>query len=226
MNEDQFDDIFESAPQMPASLAEKIRAQIQQDTQPVRALPGTAILASSFFAIAAIIAIVLAAILKFSGLHVLPSEAAASMLGALSLTAAWGAVTVARSMRPASGVLQTWLISAVAFVAYELLVYQFFAHSSTQPFVATGIKCLRLGVICGAVVALPAWLLLRIGFVTHRVQAGAAIGLIGGLSGNILLTLHCPLLEAPHALVWHAGALVVCVALGALAGRFSPSNYQ
>jgi hypothetical protein len=220
LKDDRIDRIFEQAPKdMPATLAEKIRARIQSDTQPVKPLPGGVLYALLFTAIFGLAGTLFAAILGFAGLHALSWQEAIAFLIALAALAFGGSAMVARSMRPASGSLHSWILASVALVAYELLVLTFFRDYSMASFIHRGVVCLLLGVLCGTFAALPAWFVVRSGFVVEPGRAGAIIGLIGGLAGLLALTLHCPFITTPHAGVWHAAVIPVCVAVGAIAGR-------
>lgn len=68
--------------------------------------------------------------------------------------------------------------------------------------------------------ALFVWLVVRRGFVLDSAAAGAAAGAVAGLAGVLMLELHCPLLEAPHAMVWHVAVIPLCALAGAATGRF------
>jgi hypothetical protein len=122
-------------------------------------------------------------------------------------------------MRPAAGRLLSLPLSVLALIGYEAMVFGFFRDYSAEAFVHQGMACLGLGVLCGVVVGVPIWVVVRQGFVVEPVRAGAAIGLVSGLSGIGFLTMHCPVLTVPHAGVWHALVVVVCAGGGAILGR-------
>ena len=220
MNDEQIDSVFESAPDLPPALANKIRAQIQRDTHLAKPMLSSSVYTLIFALGFAAVSILFAAAVQFKGLHILSTAAATQLLLALVIVALFGANTVARSMRPAGGRLRTWIIAGLAFVLYEALVIRLFSGYATDGFVHNGLLCLSFGLLCGATVATPIWIAVhRRGFVVEPVLSGAAIGLVGGLAGLTMLTLHCPILTVPHTGIWHAAVIVVCVATGAIAGR-------
>ena len=220
MNDEQLDGLLKSGSPVPPAIAEKIRAQIQRDTQPVRPMLSGAAYTLFFCVTLAVISIVFAALLSFGGLHALSAGAAAQLLFILMLLAIFAAGTVAKSMRPASGQLRTWLFGSLAFALYESFMVRLLSSYDMDGFVHHGIACLALGVLCGVIVAAPIWIIAnRYGFVVEPVLSGGAIGLVGGLAGLVMLTLHCPLLTVPHTGVWHAAVIVICVAAGTILGR-------
>lgn len=224
MNDEQIDGLLSGPSEMPEALAAKIRAQIQRDTQPVQPLKSALFYAVIFSAVFAAVSGAFAAILRLKGLHALSSTAAAELLLLLALSALGAAYTVARAMRPASGRLYSWLLAAFALLAYEALVLRLFRDYSTPEFLHSGLVCLSLGTLCGALTSLPLWYVVRRGFIVQPALAGAAIGLLGGLSGLTFLTLHCDNLTVPHTALWHAGVLAVCTTAGALAATSVHKN--
>jgi hypothetical protein len=219
MNDDQFDRLFDRAPDMSAALADKIRAQIARDTQPVKPLRSALAYTLMFAALFLLFSIAFAAALKFKGLYALSTSQAVELLLMLLVAALVGSSIAALSMRPASGGLHSWIAGALALLAYEALVLRLFSDYTTEEFLHKGLVCLSLGVLCGVFAGAPLWLIVRRGFVVEPVRAGAAIGLVSGLTGLTFLTLHCDLLTVPHTSLWHAGVILVCVAAGALAGK-------
>jgi len=220
MNDEQIDGLLNTTPELPAALAAQIRAQIQRDTQPVKPLKSATYYAIVFAAIFAAVSLGFAAILHFKGLHALSMNAAAELLLLLVLAAFFAAHTIARAMRPASGRLYSWPLAAFALIAYEALILRLFSDYSTPAFLHAGFACLSLGTLCGLLTSLPLLYLVRRGFIVQSARAGAALGLLGGLSGLTFLTLHCDNLTVPHAALWHAAVLVVCTAAGALTTKF------
>jgi hypothetical protein len=56
--------------------------------------------------------------------------------------------------------------------------------------------------------------LLRRGFVVSRTAAAAVAGLIGGLTGFVVLFVFCPHHDAGHYVLAHVGAVVIAMAAG------------
>jgi hypothetical protein len=48
--------------------------------------------------------------------------------------------------------------------------------------------------------------------------SGALAGLGAGLVGDATMHLHCPVADPPHTVVYHLGAVVLLVVVGAAAG--------
>ncbi len=220
MSDEQLDSLFErDTPETPAALADRIRTRIRRDTRAVEPMMSPAAYALLLGGVFAAAVILFASIVGFKGLPVLSLPAATVMLSVFVALALWSGLMVARSMRPAGGALHSWLSVGLTMVAYEGLVLTFFADYSTSRFLHQGLVCLSLGVLCAAFTAVPVWFIVRRGFIVDSVRAGAVIGLVTGLAGLTALTLHCNIITAPHAGVWHAAVVALCVGVGALAGR-------
>ena len=179
--DDQIDRLFEQGPELPTALSDRIRAEIQRTMKPVKPMMSNGAYTLLFGAVFAVVALLFGSLHGFRGLHVLTSMEAVTALTALAVFALLSGSMAARSMRPGSGSLHSWLLGLLAFVAYEVLVIAFFRDYSTVHFVRRGLICLAFRVICGAFAAAPLWLIIRRGLVVEQVRAGAVVGLISGL---------------------------------------------
>jgi hypothetical protein len=94
-----------------------------------------------------------------------------------------------------------------------------FSAWSAEHFVAQGIVCLKAGVVMALPAAAGIWLLLRRAYAVNPTAAGFVRGTLAGLAGVAMLELHCPLFEAPHAIVWHIAVLPVCGLAGTAAQK-------
>jgi hypothetical protein len=204
---------------MSPELADKIRAQIRSEAHPVKPLQPPWLSSLVFVGLFALMGIAFAAKFRFEGWHAQTSIETALFLASFSVLALAAGTMMARASRPGSGRLYGGLLSVLSFAVYEALVLLLYRNYSTNQFVHLGLICLSLGVLCGVLTAVPIWFVVRRGFVVYPGLAGALAGLFGGLTGLLALTLLCPLLTTPHAGVWHAAVVPVCVAGGALAGR-------
>jgi hypothetical protein len=219
--DEQIDRAFNEGPDMPAAMAERIRAQIRRDTQPVKPMMHPGAYALLFASVPAAVGILYAVFRGMAGLSALTVQMAWVLCVLLTLLVMLSAAMVARSMRPGSGRLYSLGLTFAGLVTYEAIVLTSFVRDySMIRFVHAGLICLAIGVGCGIVTALPIWVVVRRGMIVEPVSAGAVIGLAGGLAGWIALTLHCPVITTPHAAVWHAAVVVICAGAGALAGRF------
>ena len=221
MNDEQIDSVLSHAPAMPPATAEKIRSEIFRDTQPVKPMMSSSTYSLLFLALFVVVSEAYATVLKMNGLRVLPVEAAVALLLLFALIAALGSNAIARSMRPASGRLNSWLLSLIAVLGYEGLVFYFFRGMSTEGFIHNGLNCLGLGLLGGLLLASPLWLFMRRGIIVEPIKAGAAFGLVAGLSGLAALTLYCPLLTRPHMGIWHAAVVGICIGLGSFVGSLA-----
>ncbi len=219
MNDNEIDSLFQHQPEMPPQLKEQIRAGIMRDTRPVEPMRGNAFYGLALWILFGAVAILFAFVIGVRGLPLLSWQEAGGILGTLLVLGLISSAALARSMRPGSGNLPSWLLGGVSLIAYQALVLIFFRDYSFADFVENGIVCLGLGVLCGALAAVPIWLILRRGFIVERLRAGAIAGLVSGLAGLSALTLHCPRLTTPHTAIWHAAVLLVCVGVGATLGR-------
>jgi hypothetical protein len=221
VNDEQRDSLLaQPSDAMPAGLSDKIRAQIRTDVRPVKLLAEPWVYVLVFSALFAVIGTAFAAKFRFVGWHAQSPQQALFFLTSLCALALAGGVLVARALRPGSGSLHGGILCVLSLAAYEALVLALYRNYSTAEFVHLGVICLALGVLCGALTAIPIWFVVRRGFVVYPALTGALIGLLGGLTGLLALTLLCPLLTTPHAGVWHAAVLPVCVTCGSLTGRW------
>ena len=93
-----------------------------------------------------------------------------------------------------------------------------FRDYRTDHFLAAGSACLVTGVLLAIPAAILSWLVLRRGFAVNPVAAGLAGGALAGLSGVMMLELHCANFQALHVIVWHIAVVPVSAAAGASAG--------
>jgi len=223
MNDRDIDRMLEAAgrPSEPldARLMERIPNDILRDLAPVRPLPAPWVLAACLVALAALAAVAFAAKVGFYGLHKLAAGEAALIYTALAILIWLAAMANAAAMVPAARRLVRPLpLVAAAVVALAGIFALAFDDYSTANFVRRGFPCLRAGLLDALPAALLAWLVVRRGLVLHTVTAGAAAGALAGLAGVLMLELHCPILEAPHAMVWHVAVIPLSALAGAAVG--------
>ncbi len=113
-----------------------------------------------------------------------------------------------------SGVGLLATISASLLGVFTLV----FRDYRTDHFLAAGSACLVTGVLLAIPAAVLSWLVLRRGFAVNSVAAGLAGGALAGLSGVMMLELHCANFQALHVIVWHIAVVPVSAAVGAFAG--------
>jgi hypothetical protein len=211
------DDLIQEAPDRSRLTA--IRARLLVAERPVRALPSDAVLFLLLMAGFVALAVVGAIPFGFPGFHLLTAIQKIILYAAVLLSAGLLSAGVVEQMIPGS----RWRIYPALAVLFPLIalgaiVPLLFPNFGMADFVSRGMPCLRLGLICAAPSAFAVGLLMRRGFLTTPFSAVVTAAALSGLVGVATLSLHCPVLNTPHILVWHAGVVVITVAVGAIAG--------
>ena len=93
-----------------------------------------------------------------------------------------------------------------------------FRDYGVRNFVHQGVTCLAAGLGFAIPAALLVCLLLARGFVLNYRAAGLCAGTLAGLAGIGVLELHCPILNAPHVMVWHVAVVLMSGIAGWLLG--------
>ena len=223
MRNADIDDALERAVRSPHAvqpeLLKRIAETIRPTLVPVRPLPPGWALSAGLLLILAAVALVGAARVGFQGFAALGLVPRAAIFGTLMVLAcaAAGAMVAewipgSRRRLTAGGLLA--LACAALLGVFALLFHDY----RTQHFLAAGLSCLLTGLLHAVPAALLAWWLLRRGCALNAVSAGLAAGVLGGLTGETLLELHCTNFEALHVLIWHTLVVPVSGAAGALLG--------
>ena len=223
MKDHEIDEVLESAARQPHTVhpevLDRIASSINSSLHPVRPTPSARVLAAGLFLVCTAVALTGAWRSGFFGFQVLGTAQRVIILSVLAILTWIAARELVGQWTPGSrhSLAPRWLIalfSATLLVTFALLFNDYHATR----FVSAGVVCLLVGVLHAIPAAgLAAWLLKR-GLAVEPVSAGAIAGTFGGLSGVMMLELHCPNLEAPHVLFWHVAVVPVSAALGALAG--------
>lgn len=223
MRNADIDDALEQAVRSPHAvrpeLLKRIAETIRPTLVPVRPLPPGWALSAGLLLILAAVALVGASRVGFQGFAALGLVPRAAIFGTLVVLAcaAAGAMVAewipgSRRRLTAGGLLA--LACAALLGVFALLFHDY----RTQHFLAAGLSCLLTGLLHAVPAALLAWWLLRRGCALNAVSAGLAAGVLGGLTGETLLELHCTNFEALHVLIWHTLVVPVSGAAGALLG--------
>jgi hypothetical protein len=187
-------------------LRERIRQMILSDLEPVAPRPSRASLMLGAAATMLGGAAATALVTGVSGFHLLSAAqlAALSVLAALVMSAFSYVLSVLiapgspRRFRPTRILL---LSAAGVVVTFGL----FFHWNLDQGLALAGARCSR-GVLLGS---LPTFALLcvilRRGSILEPVLAAAAIAAAAGAGALTAVQLACPMQEASHLLIWHAG---------------------
>jgi len=224
MNDRELDRALHQSPPVDPAVLRRIAGGIVPDLEPVQPL-SPRLLAAQLIVVAAVVAFAGAALLGFFGVRRLTTAQSAAIFTTVAVFLCFTAVISTAAIIP--GARQRLRPATLIALACAVLVGIFaraFPDYSTASFVHEGIRCLTAGVLNAIPAALLAWLVLRRGFAVNPTAAGAAAGALAGLAGVLMLELHCPILKAPHAMVWHVAVIPVCAAVGGLLPRIAPAR--
>jgi hypothetical protein len=189
---------------------EQIRSRITSSLNPVKPLPSDRVLI--LIALLCFIGLSLLFAIRsgVSGLHVLSGVQQVAYYGFIAVLAVLFATATVEHMIPGSKKrVNAPALVIGSFVSLALIICLLFQEFSLNHFVEYGLPCLKLGTECGLVSGLVAFWLVRKGFFTSPVASITLLGLFAGLSGFAALAFICPVLNAPHILVWHLGPMII-----------------
>lgn len=108
------------------------------------------------------------------------------------------------------------------------MFFLLFPIEESPQFWQEGWICFSVGIEFALAAAALLWFFLRRGAYLDARLAGATAGLLAGLAGTAVLSLHCPILETSHVVTWHLGALATATlagaAIGAIGSRYTPQQ--
>lgn len=210
-----------TTPVSPA-LVNSIAAGLPRQLPPVTPLPSDRVLMWIAFGFFAAFTLLLTSAVGFAGFRVLTAAQRIIYYGLVGAFGLLFSASAAAALVPAAKVrVRSGLVTLACVLVLAMAVSLMFPDFALDRFVSRGVPCLRLGCICAALFGLLATLLLRRGFVTHVKRTALYIACFGGFSGVAVLSLHCPLRNAPHIIVWHFGSIAVSALAGALIGLFA-----
>lgn len=205
-----------------SETASQIASRLSADLKPVRPLPSLWQLAA-MFALAVVALAVLGA--WVGGGHAIVRMNAATRIlvfASLACSVALLAIALSGQMAPGSRQWARPAVLAIAILAVlGLLFAALFSLRNERHFWIHAWICLRAGTIAGALAGLPIWLLLRRGAVLDRRACGALAGLLGGISGTLMLEFDCANFNVAHVLVAHWGVALFCAGAGWLIGAIA-----
>ncbi len=204
-----------------AALLSKITSQLGQSPSAVRPLPSNVVLWSISISIFAITSFVLAAVVGFKAFAALSGAEMAAYYSTVALFAILFARAVIERMIPGERrFVPTSILWSAALIVLAALMAVIFSDYGTAHFVASGIPCLRLGVVSALLSGLVGWRLFRKGYFVAPRETILLYGFFAGLVGVAVLALHCPIRNSLHFIVWHLGAMLVAGLTGLLLGSF------
>jgi hypothetical protein len=204
---------------MDGDLIRRIAETMGPTLQRVRPLPSDGVLAGGLVVASALIAFLGAWATGFTGVLRLDAMTRVLVFAMLGLLIWTTAIALVHARIPASAPQWSPVTRCVLTVAAPLLLFAvLFRDYHTHRFFAAGFACLGVGLLYALPMTIIAGLWLRRGWSVNAVAAAGTAGLLGGVTGLLMLELHCPNMEASHVLVWHvlvipvsAAAAAVCV---------------
>jgi hypothetical protein len=202
------------------AVADRITGLMKQGLEPVMPVPASRTF--GLLLIGGTVALCVA-VTGLMGGHALAAMSLRQLAGSATILgggAALLALLIGRQIIPASRQpAAPWLQGAVVFVVLVCGIAVLFPWSGTSSLSSTGLRCsirgLMIAIFSGG---LACWTIRR-GVALQADLLGAMIGLLAGLAGVAALQFNCPILEAPHILVWHVGIVIVAATVGLLLGR-------
>ena len=222
MTDRELDALFVHDRPIDPRLVERITGNVLPGVTPVRPVPPRGVIEAKLIAAGALIAFAGASRIGFYAIHRLSAAESAVIFPAVAVLIWLAAATATAAVIP--GARQRFRPLPLIGLACGALVGIFavlFHDYSTARFLHQGIGCLKAGLLDAVPAGVVAWLCLRRGFAVNSAAAGAAAGALAGLTGVLMLELHCPIFKAPHVMVWHVAVIPVCGAAGALMARWS-----
>ncbi|MEJ7604804.1 MAG: NrsF family protein [Bryobacteraceae bacterium] len=114
-------------------------------------------------------------------------------------------------------------ITLLALIATSI---SFFPYEWGPRFLPAGFRCWRAGIACAAAIAPLFWLLLRRGVTLNPIRSGATAGFLAGIFGLTVLTIECNYLDSLHLTIWHLGAVLTTMLIGAGIGHFARARQR
>jgi hypothetical protein len=220
MTDRDIDEILNRATSGGQAPTERPKAQIVASLRPVRPIAPPWVWVTGFLLVFAVVAVAGAARLGLYGVAALGPVPFAIIFAVVVAAVCIAAIATVREMIPASGRRMAGA-ALLAAIAGLLAIFALLFHDyGMQKFVPQGVACLTAGLSFAIPAALVVCLFLRRGFVMSLTATGLAAGTLAGLAGIGVLELHCPILKAPHVMVWHVGVVVLSAAVGWGIGKF------
>jgi len=197
----------------------RIKAAILEDLKPIRPLPSARILLFRCAIIFLSVVAVGVLVLGMNGWVALSLVRRIVVFLTLASSAVLFAISMVRQMVPGSKHIFAPTVLLVAILVALMTVIAASFRSQQEPaFLASGVMCMKNGLMYALPAAFLLWLILRRGAILFPKLIGAVAGGLAGLAGLSVLEVNCPDLNVFHILVWHGGVVVIGSLGGALLG--------
>jgi hypothetical protein len=200
-------------------IQRKVRDLLTSSLTPVEPLPSQSRLALAFLAVFAACAAGLIAVLDKAGFHLMTGSQMGWMAAILtgggilfSLTLAWQMVPGSRQAFPLS------LVLALSGTGMTGGIALFFPWRTSGAFVSEGLPCAVMELMIAVPATVIFWLLARRGALFASAGLGAVVTGLAVFLALTPLQFQCMFQQAPHLLLWHAGAAAILIGLGAMMG--------
>ncbi|MGI9071837.1 MAG: NrsF family protein [Bryobacteraceae bacterium] len=201
--------------EVPAEVQARITQGIVSTLWPVSPLPSDRVLVTTLLLLAVVVVAAGRCWLGEAGWQALaPSQSAVvfSLLAASMLVIAYVTccqMVPAALQRISPGLAITGVCAAVSGAILLLFPYEKDVH-----FLARGLSCWALGLICATAAAIVFFGVLRRSASLSPLRLGASTGFLAGLVGLAVLEIYCPYLDRGHIGVWHLGAALTAMLIG------------
>jgi hypothetical protein len=203
-----------------AAVLARISAQLAAAHEVLRRLPSNTVLWTISVGVFAVVSFAVAGAVGFKAIAALSGGELAIYYGAVALFAGlFGRAVIERMIPGEKRIVRSTLLWTLALGVLGALMAVMFSNYSTVRFVASGIPCLRLGVISALISGLLGWRLLRRGYLVSPRETVLLYCFFAGLVGVAVLALHCPIRNSLHCLVWHLGAMILAGLAGLVLGK-------
>ena len=197
----------------------EIQAKIITNLKPVRPLAPARFF---LFACAIIFLLVVAIGVRpsaMTGWDALSLWQRVALFAMLTASAILLAVSMVAQMAPGSKYpLAPRAVPISTLAALLIALAASFHAQAEQDFVASGLMCMKSGLVYAIPAAFLFWLLVRKGAILYPKLIGAMAGGLAGLIGLSVLEINCSNLNVFHILIWHWGVVVISSAAGTLLG--------
>ena len=201
------------------SLLRRIQSGILKDLKPIRPLAPPRIL---LFECAIVFLSVLAVgvlLLGMKGWGAVNIVQRIVVFVTLAACAVLLANSMVRQMVPGSKEACAPAVLLVAIlVVLMMVIAATFRPQQESAFLASGVMCMKNGLMCSMPAGFLLWLIVRRGAILYPKLMGAVAGGLAALAGLSVLEVNCPNLNVFHILVWHGGVVVIGCLGGALLG--------
>lgn len=206
--------------QVPEAVTNRITGLMKQDLEPVTPVPASRTF--GLLLIGGTVALCVAVTGMLGG-HALAAMSLRQLAGSAAILGggvALLALFIGRQIIPASRQpAAPWLVGAIVFAGLVCGIAVLFPWSGTSDLSSAGLRCSMRGLMIAIFSGGLACWTIRRGVALQADLLGAMIGSLAGLAGVAVLQFNCPILEAPHILVWHVGIVIVAATVGLLLGR-------